>query len=251
MELSLISFNIRCRDDENGHSIAERAPRLFAATEPYDADLIGFQEYRPQWEEYIAKYYGGKYDIFNKYRSVEKPESAPILWKKDKFELLKTGYFWYSDTPEVESRGWDELYNCHRICEYVILKNKVDGQEFCFMNTHFGFGDKGQVASAKLLADYAKKISDLPTFITGDFNMGPMSLGYAEMIKHFSDVNACLDRVTDITYHGYEPEKHVNAHIDYCFINSDVAPLHYEIIKTTFGGKFPSDHYGLFMKLKI
>ena len=28
MELKVISFNIRCRDDNDGHAIHERAPRL-------------------------------------------------------------------------------------------------------------------------------------------------------------------------------------------------------------------------------
>ena len=91
-------------------------------------------------EEYSTKTVSpDKYDIFNKYRSESNLESTPILWKKDKFECLKTGYFWLSDTPEVESRGWDELYNCYRICVYAILKEKATGKTFNFMNTHFGF----------------------------------------------------------------------------------------------------------------
>ena len=250
MELSVISFNIRCTNDPNGHSIEERAPRLFAATDAYDADVIGFQEYRPKWEEHIEKFYGEKYEIFNKYRSVERPESAPILWKKDKFDCKEKGYFWYSDTPEVESGGWDTLGH-NRMCQYVILTDKASGESFCFMNTHFGFGDEEQVKSAKLLVEYSKRISDLPTFVTGDFNACPDSNAYAAMTETFDDVNARLDKLTDITYHGYEPERHVNAHIDYCFINDKVSPKHYEIIKTTFDGKFPSDHYGLFVKIEM
>ena len=200
--------------------------------------------------EHIEKYYGDKYEIFNKYRAADRPESSPMLWKKDKFICEDKGYFWYSDTPEVESGGWDTLGH-NRICQYAILKDKQSGESFCFMNTHFGFGDDEQVKSAKLLTDYAKRISDLPTFVTGDFNAGPESNAYSMITKGFKDVNACLDNVSDITYHGYEPEKHKYAHIDYCFINEKVSPKHYEIIRTTFDGKFPSDHYGLFIKLEI
>ena len=47
MEISVISFNIRCCNDPNGNSIAERAPRLDTITSMYDADVIGFQECRP------------------------------------------------------------------------------------------------------------------------------------------------------------------------------------------------------------
>ena len=95
MKLKVITFNIRCCDDSDGHSIKERAPRICESTQPYDADIISLQEYRPRWEAYIDKYYGNDYEIFNKYRTTDilKKESAPILWKKGKFECIKTGYF--------------------------------------------------------------------------------------------------------------------------------------------------------------
>lgn len=47
MRVNIISFNIRCSNDPNGHSVAERAPRLAEITARYNADIIGFQEYRP------------------------------------------------------------------------------------------------------------------------------------------------------------------------------------------------------------
>ena len=58
MELKIISFNIRCCDDADGHSIPERAPRLKKVTSMYDADIIGFQEFTPPWEKFIKEYYG-------------------------------------------------------------------------------------------------------------------------------------------------------------------------------------------------
>lgn len=252
MEISVISFNIRCCDDPDGNSIEERAPRLNAVTSLYDADVIGFQEYRPAWEPYINTYYSQKYDMFNKYRSKEiDVESSPILWRKDKFECIKTGYFWLSDTPEIESRGWDERYNCFRMCVYVILKDKETGKQFTFMNTHFGFGDKGQVDSVNLIYEYSKKISSYPTFIIGDFNMTPVSKGYAAMTEKFIDVNAVTVKDLRTTYHGYHPEKNNNEHIDYCFIDENIAPISLKMIDDLVDGKYPSDHYGLHIKLRI
>ena len=246
MDLKIISFNIRCCDDKNGNTIEERAPRLNEVITTLDADLIGLQEYRPAWEAYIAKYFGEKYEIFNKYRcETTDIESSPILWRKDKFECVKTGYFWLSDTPEVESRGWDELYNCYRMCVYAILKDRATGKLFNFMNTHFGFGDKGQMASADLIYDYSKKISDYPTVIVGDFNMRPDSAGYKKMSGHFVDVNAATAKDLRTTYHGYNPKEHPDSHIDYCFVNQRVVPVNQRIIDTLVDGKYPSDHYGL------
>ena len=251
MELKVISFNIRCTDDPNGHSIPERAPRLFDATAEFDADVIGLQEYRPKWEEYIEKYYLDKYEIFNKYRNNDVDiESSPILWKKDKFDCIDKGYFWLSDTPEVESKGWD-TWHCYRICLYTVLKEKETGKEFCFMNTHFGFGDEGQIASANLVCDYSKKISDLPTFITGDFNMKPSYPAYKVMTSNFTDANMVTEKDMRQTYHGYDPEKHKDEHIDYCFIDSNIKAVGYKMIDTAFDGKYPSDHYGLYIVLDV
>lgn len=249
MELKLISFNIRCCDDKDGNSVCERAPRLAEITGKYDADIIGFQEFTVPWEKEIEKYYLDKYEMFNLYRSKSELEGAPILWKKGKFELLDKGNFWLSDTPEVESRGWDELYNCWRMCEYVILKHIESGKVFTYMNTHYGFGDNGQVASSKLIYEYSKKISSNPTFITGDFNMRPTSKGYAEMVKHFTDVNGATVNDRRTTYHGYGTVD--NEHIDYCFVDDKIKPVSLKIIDETVDSKYPTDHYGLFIELEI
>ncbi len=248
MKLNLISFNIRCCDDPNGNSIKERAPRLAKIISKYDADIIALQEYTEKWDELIPKLYP-EYEIFNKYRSQSEKESAPILWKRDRFECIDKGYFWLSDTPNAESRGWDELYNCFRMCEYVILKEKKTGTLFTYMNTHYGFGDKGQRASSKLIYEYSQKISTHPTIITGDFNMRPDSVGYEEMIKHFADVNALTTNDQRTTYHGYG--KVDDEHIDFCFIDNKIKPITQKLIDETIDGKFPSDHYGIYVELEI
>ena len=249
MELKIISFNIRCADDADGHSIEARAPRLAAVTLPLDADLIGFQEYKPKWEAHIEKYFGAEYEIFNKYRREDKPESTPILWKKNKFKVLNKGYFWLSDTPEVESGGWDSI-GCYRICEYVWLEPVNGGKAFTFMNTHFGFGDDCQISSARLIYEYSKKISDLPTFVTGDFNMTSKSAGYGEMTKYFTDVNAVTAKDTRHTFHGYYLKDNA-CHIDYCFTDEKTKPLSWSLIDGKVDGKFPSDHYGIEIKIEI
>lgn len=251
MRLKVVSFNIRCCDDVDGHAICERAPRLHAAIAPIDPDVIGLQEYRPKWEEHIEKYFGEQYELFNQYRSVESPESAPILWKRDKFRCLDKGYFWLSDTPDVESSGWDERFNCHRICEWVILEEKESGKCFTFMNTHYGFGDAGQIKSGELIYARSQAISNLPTFLTGDFNLRPHSPGYQVLCRYFTDVNAATRNDLSPTFHGYHPEKHPDPHIDYCFVNALVTPIDQKIIRDTFDGKYPSDHYGLEIDIEL
>ena len=250
LALKVISFNIRNTNDKDGNSVAERAPRLKKILSLYDADVIGFQEYVPNWEPFITNDYGEAFELFIRQRAESDPEASPILWRKDKFDCLKKGYFWLSDTPETESRGWDEKYHCYRMCVYVILRDKKTGTVFTFMNTHFGFGDSGQIASAKLLHEYSKKISPCPTVVVGDFNMTPQTKGYAAMTEHFVDVNAATVNDLRTTYHGYHPEKH-ESHIDYCFVGENIRPISQKIIDDLVDGKYPSDHYGLYVRLEV
>lgn len=251
MEIRVIGFNIRSCNDPNGNSIPERAPRLAKILKDYDADIVCLQEFTPKWEPFMEDLKRGVYDHVHKYRNETVDiEGSPILWKKDKFDCLQTGHFWLSDTPEVESRGWDALYNCYRMCLYAILREKATGKTFTVMNTHFGFGDEGQTASAELIAAYSKKISSWPTMVLGDFNMAPPSPGYQKITGYFTDVNMATGKDMSITFHAYNSGK-PQWLIDYCFVDSGITPKAYKRITDLVDGKFPSDHYGIYTVLEL
>lgn len=247
----VMSFNIRCRDDADGNSVKERSARLKEITLPLNADIIGLQECRPLWEPYINDLYAGEYDMINIYRAKSELESSPVLWKRDKYCCLGVSHFWLSDTPEVESRGWDERYNCYRMCVHVRLCERETGRVINFLNTHFGFGDNGQIKSAGLIKSYCDRISGEPICIVGDFNMTPESKGYAKMTEYFTDANAVTAKDWRITYHGYSYDNPEAAHIDYCFVNDKVVARAQRIIDETVKGKFPSDHFGLITDLSF
>ncbi len=250
MNLQVISFNIRYNDDVNGNTIAQRAPRLKRVLDQYGADLIGFQECTPTWMPHLEADYGTEYEIFNKYRDKNCAESAPILWKKERFECLDKGYFWFSETPEVESRFSYE--NGHlRICMWVVLKERISGQVFTYMNTHFGFGDRAQCDSADLIRQYEKKVARGPVIFTGDFNMQRSFPAYEKMSGWYTDVNAATVNDLRNTYHGYTFDQNLDELIDYCFVTRDIAPVIYQRLDQTVGGKFPSDHYGIRAELEL
>ena len=253
MLLKVISLNIRHCDDVDGYSRCERLPRIKTLFEPLDADVINFQEYSLGWEALRGELLGGEYDCYLQFRSEEtNPEAAFISWKKDKFDCLKKGTFWLSETPDVmsKSNGWDDVWDCYRICSYVILKEKQTGKVFTVMNTHFGFGDYGQVKSAKLIYEYSKKISNYPTFVTGDFNVNPNTPAYNEMLKNFSDVNMQTVKDMGRTFHGYGKSQK-NSIIDYCFVDDKVKPIKSKRLDTLVDGKYASDHYPVYFELEI
>ena len=251
--MKVMSFNIRSANDPNGHSFDERAPRLKTIVEKYDPDLIGFQEVVPGWMKHIPDDYGEKYEIFHKYRcETTDIEGCSILWRKGRFECIDKGYFWFSDTPGIVSRGWDSI-GCHRTCMWAKLRDLKDGTEFHFFNTHFGFSDPCQLDSVKLLLNHFKALKVKTALLTGDFNMFNHSPAYKELTKTLKNINELLDNDLSFTFHGYHPENYVNnTPIDFCFVTPDtVTPVSYKRVDDTIEGKYPSDHYGLLLEMEM
>ena len=248
VNIKVVSFNIRNCNDPDGNSVSERYPRLEKLLSECDADVIGLQEYKPIWKKYIKKFCNKKYKMYKKYRDLKSREATPILWNNEKFACIEKGKFWLSDTPRKKSKGWDELYDCYRICVYVVLKNRETGEKFTFMNTHFGFGDDGQTKSANLIRDYSKKISDYPTVLVGDFNMEVGSAGYNAATKYFTDANVATINDRRPTFNGYGKG---DEHIDYCFVNDKVKVNEFKIVDARVDGKYASDHNGIYINLSL
>ena len=251
--MKLVSFNLRSANDPNGHSFNERAPRMKALIEKYDPDLIGFQETVPGWMEHIPEDYGDTYEIFHKYRNKDKYfdiEGCTILWKKGKYECLDQGCFWYSDTPGVPSRGWCS-WGHYRFCLWVKLREVETGKEFHYFDTHYGFSDKCQIDSTRLIRDHIKALDARAAIVSGDFNMTQNSPAYRDMVQFMVDVNKATVNDISITCHGYNLE-HTGIPIDFCFVTPNtVKPITYKKMDETFDGKFPSDHYGVYAELEI
>lgn len=248
--LKVVTFNLRYNDDEHGNSVAERVPRLKWVLSQYDADLMGFQEATPRWMEHLRRDYGDAYDCFTKCRDEEAREAAPVFWKKDRFECVDQGYFWLSDTPDVPSRGYD-AWGCYRICTWVTLRDKREGGAFTYFNTHFGFGDREQMCSVKLVLDRVSRISAGGAILTGDLNMHMESPAYRELSRHLTDVNMATVRDRRPTYHDYDINRaDPEDHIDFCFISREhLRPIASRRMDETVDGEFPSDHYGVYSEI--
>ncbi|MBQ8894488.1 MAG: endonuclease/exonuclease/phosphatase family protein [Clostridia bacterium] len=255
-KLKIISYNIRYTDDPGGNSIDERAPRLKAVIDKYDPDLVGFQEATPRWITHIYNDYGDEYEIRYKYRSTSNSESTPLMWRKDKFELEDEGYFWLSETPEEESKGWGA--SLWRICYWVKLKIKATGKTVLFFNTHFDGPKEHHIGASELIIQRAKKLGGFTkyaVFLTGDFNMTPWSPGYGAMVSggEFSDVNEDLNQDKSTTTDGYNETDGTSGHIiDFTFYSpAQATPLVYKVLNEQVNGGYVSDHRGLYTEVAV
>lgn len=252
MKLKLMTFNLRCGNDPNGHSVAERAPRLFKVLEEYRPDIMGFQECTPQWEQELQAI-TDKYSYIWMYRHVNSPEAAPVFWNKDLFELVNEDHFWLSDTPNIPSRGWGADH--YRICSFAALRHKQTGKILNIFNTHVDWGGSSPRESGQLIIRRAEALgNEAAVFCTADYNFAPNSSGWHSMRSYFKDVREEIAPNNNrATLHGYEDRgDRISWIIDFCFFRGKgVTPTKYEVVTRTYEGKFPSDHYGVYFEFDI
>ena len=171
--ISVVSQNVRCADDGGKNDIDDRKVRLKQLIEDYSPDLIGTQEVTKRWLDILDDYFGDTYGSFGCSRDGEYATTGEwnvILYKKDRFEFVRGGNFWLTETPDQPSFTEDAL--CRRICTWAILKDKLTDKEILFCNTHLDHSnDTVRDAQAKILMEFINnRIGDYPVYLTGDFN---------------------------------------------------------------------------------
>ena len=246
--MRIMSFNVLC----GGAGIKDwpaRTPLVVRTIYNADPDTFGVQEAHIDWMRALCACLPA-YDYVGVGREdgKEDGEFSAVFYKKDKFELLDSGSFWLSETPEKPGKGWDAA--CVRICSWAKLREKESGKTFTHLNTHLDH--RGQTAmqkGAQLVAERGKAISGSdPAFFTGDFNVTPDSAPYqAVLAGGFKDCRRMAQETdTDDTFHNYGRPDDPGCVIDYVFCKGNVSVQRFAVIRDRIDGMLPSDHYPVF-----
>lgn len=172
--LKVMSFNIRLNvDSDKENSWTNRKQDAVDLLSYYHADYFGVQEALPEQMKEIKNCLKN-YDYVGVGRDdgKEKGEFSAIFYDTERLQVIKSGTFWLSETPEKPSKGWDAAYN--RVCTYAVFKDKKSKKEFLAMNLHFDhIGNVARVKSADLILKKIKEINpkNLPLTLSGDFNL--------------------------------------------------------------------------------
>lgn len=251
--INVMSFNIRYDNPEDSlDNWKFRKDRAANAIRFYNVDILGTQEVLHNQLEDLKQRLP-EYDVIGVGREdgKEKGEYSALWYKKDRFTLIDSGYFWLSETPEVAgSKGWDGA--CERIASWAKLKDKVTGKEVFALNTHLDHvGVVARREGISLMLDKVNQLSDgLPVIVTGDFNSEPES----DVIKHVTDP-ANPEHLTDAreaspivygpswSFHdfGKIPYEY-RPLIDYVFVRNGFKVVRYGVLAETENESFLSDH---------
>lgn len=257
----ILTCNIRValeEDETKGVGWSSRREICLRIIKDRKPDIIGLQEVLKVQADDFRKYFSS-YELFG----FDGPEmddhptgyygiaKNPILFRKDRYELLTAGTYWLSETPLVAgSKSWDTARARH--ANWIRIKEKNTGRQLRVVNLHLDHvSNEAKIQQAKMVVDESAQYqTDFVQLLTGDFNTKFNS-------KVFDAVRAGGWTESYETIHGpgeagftghefqgknYEkgPSK---GRIDYIWYRGNAKPADAAIIKDSIGGKYPSDHF--------
>ncbi len=267
--LRIATYNIRYANtgDTGNRNWSVRKVHVGNIIKSNRFDIFGVQEIgsATQQSDLMAQLPG--YSIFWKGRNNNEGttgERAAIIYRTSRFQMLENGWFFLSETPYTYSIGWDA--QLARICMWARMYDIVTEKEFYFFNTHFDHaGATARTESAKLVLFQINIItadSDLPVFLTGDFNFSTEtgSTAYATLLDGgLSDSRKIAPRRqtsgpvgTANSWNWAAASITETQRIDFIYLNQKSEILSYATIDTKYvDDAYPSDHFPVLITAKI
>ena len=268
---SVMSFNIfvsqfnTARTQRVVDTILENAPSVF-----------GVQEASTSWMSALRSKLGDVYASVGVGRDRGGAgEHSAIFYRTDKFELIEGGTRWLSATPETEASyytytdaetGVTHRANFPRIMTYAVLERKNDGVRFLYVNTHLDHnGNNSQEVAEKVrqgqievliaqIAQINSNYGNLPTMVTGDFNVTPVASAYTTMIGagYLDASKVAKEGEIKPTYNDMN-DNYEGAIIDYIFVSPELAELvdTYTVCPSKRDGQWISDHNAIIASITL
>lgn len=147
-DLTVMSFNIRLNvESDKENAWPQRKQDVADLLTYYHPDYFGVQEALPeQMKDLKTGLKNYNYIGVGRDDGKEQGEFSAIFYDTGRLDVVKSGTFWLSETPEKPSKGWDAALN--RICTYAVFKDKkskkrIPGYESSFRSR--GKCGKGKV----------------------------------------------------------------------------------------------------------
>jgi endonuclease/exonuclease/phosphatase family metal-dependent hydrolase len=256
--IKVMTFNLRYGQAEDGNNHWHKRKALaLARIHAFAPDLLGLQECRDDEQAEFVKRQLPEYEFYGVQRGGEGGtalEMAPLLFRREAFQLLGAGCFWLSETPEaVGSVGWDAHFP--RTATWAELLHRPTGQPLTFLNTHFDYKPQAIDGAARALQRWAQTVGpNQPLILTGDFNANRVSAAYRLLTAARALFDAYCqihpDGKNDPTFHAFgQPEAHET--IDWILASRHFRAIDAAIDRTHEGNRYPSDHYPVTAVLEL
>lgn len=256
------SYNIRFSSGDVGTPNAWECRRgdLVNFVKELDLDVFGMQEVCPDQAQYLRENLPD-FDFVGEHREADRisGEASPVCYRKSRFELLKKGTFWLSECPDVPGlKGWNAA--CPRVCSYLVLKDRITGNQLCFANTHTDhISELARAEGVKLIVRRMEEFGGrAPIVFTGDHNCrydDEPARAVRRKLKDARDISECSPKGPRNTFQGFgryedgpvnvKGVRYADYCIDYIYVSDGVRVLDFETHDRKRRGTdlYPSDHY--------
>ncbi len=263
-ELKIATYNIRYsiegnhkQDSVKGEDWKSRGPVVAALIRFHKFDIFGTQEGLLHQLNDIVEW-APNYQFIGVGRDDGKQagEHAAIFYLKNKFQVVKHGDFWLSETPDKPSKGWDATC-CNRLCSWALFKELKSGEEFYVFNAHFDHqGIEARKESAVLILHKIGQIAgDNPVIFMGDLN-GDHESDWYKALEKSELLNDTYQLVEDPyavngSFNGFGRSTESNSIIDHVFVTYHFSARKWGLLTDTFHGRFPSDHFPVVINVTL
>ena len=179
----------------------------------------------------------------------EFPPTQPIFYRKDRLNMVDQGWFFFSDTPDViYSRTFNGSFPA--FASWALMEDRASGAKFYAINVHFEFksASNRQLSAqlvAKRIAPWIK--AGTPVILLGDLN----ARKGAKTLEILEAAGLTFAPVKGSTYHLNRGANLFGA-IDHIGVANGLAPLNEPmVLRETFDGVWPSDHYPVALDLRL
>jgi endonuclease/exonuclease/phosphatase family metal-dependent hydrolase len=251
--LKVLSFNIRMSDgsqqtDGENHWQYRKEAVVQMLLDVHPA-VIGMQEVCWEQMEYLRENLTG-YDGIGVGRDdgVQAGEVMAIFYDKERLELIKSGTFWLSETPDEVSRGWDAA--CHRTATWAQLRDRKSGEVWVLINTHLDHkGPQARQEGMRLIAERVAKFKAQGhrVVVTADFNATTDEPIFAPLYAVAKDARKeATASDQSMTFNGWGTSY---SQIDHIFCHGFKVER-FEVMKDDYGVPYISDHYPVAAELR-
>ena len=253
-ELNIATYNLRLDTPNDSLDAWEhRKENVNGLIRFHDFDIVGTQEgFHHQLLDITAT---GDYSYVGVGRDdgINQGEHSAIVYKTARFEVIDNGDFWFSETPETPSYGWEAKYR--RVCSWAKFKDKEVDKEFYVFSLHYDHEalEARRNSSLLLLKKINEIAGDTPTFCVGDFNATPddepIQIIYNAAILHDARlVSETKPYGTEGTFNAFKIDGPMKNRIDYIWVSKDISIKKYGVLNDLHYGHFPSDHFPVMVK---
>lgn len=249
--IRVLTFNIRYANKGDGPDQWEARRDTVAALINREADLVATQEALPVQVADLTERLKD-FSVVSRTREVsdKEGEACAVFYRKDRFEVVTSGTFWLSDTPETPgSKSWGN--KLPRICTWVVLKEKAGGRQLRVFATHLDHqSEEAKKKGAALVAERAAA-GQGPTIVLGDFNAqwgDPATTAFAESAG-WKEAWHTVGKGEGGTFNGWRDQGPF-IHIDYIFLREGKILASRILREKTPAGRQASDHFPLWMEME-